>query len=101
MTEYAGWFIDIRAGNALISAFSEQSKSNCRFGCCHRSRRCAHVGTSAKADVTGSSEENLGGQFSTACPLSVVLEPRPHRYGPVKLDFPGMMVVRCRDGTAS
>jgi len=29
----------------------------------------AHAGTSAEAEVTSSSEENLGDRFSTACPL--------------------------------
>jgi hypothetical protein len=43
-----------------------------------------------------SSEEKLGGRFSIACPLSVVLGPWPHRYGPAKLDFPGMTAVRRR-----
>lgn len=37
--------------------------------------------------MTSSSEEKLGGPFSIACPLLVVLGPRLHRCGPAKLDF--------------
>src|ERR1700733_4306966 len=62
--------------------------------------RCAHTGRSGEADVTSSSEEKLGGGFSTACPLWVVLGPWPHRYGPAKLDFLGMVAVRRRGWTA-
>jgi hypothetical protein len=51
--------------------------------------------------VTSSSEEKLGGRFSAVCPLSVVLGPRSHRYGPAKLDFSGMVAVRRRSWTAS
>jgi hypothetical protein len=62
---------------------------------------CANAGRSAEADVTSSSEEELGDRFSTACPLSVMLGPRSHPYGPAKLDFSGMMAVRRRSRTAS
>src|SRR6266567_4832624 len=63
--------------------------------------RCTHAGTSAGAEVTSSSEEKLGDRFSTACPLSVVLGPRSHRYGPAKLDFPDLVAVRRRRWKAS
>ena len=55
----------------------------------------------AKVDVTGSSEENLGDRFSTACPLSVALGLWSHPYGPAELDFPGMVAVRRRGWAAS
>jgi hypothetical protein len=56
---------------------------------------CAHAGRSAEADVTSSSEEKLGSRISTACPPSK-LGPWSHRYGPAKLDSPGLMAVRRR-----
>jgi hypothetical protein len=62
---------------------------------------CAHADGSAAADVTSSSDEKLGDWFSTACPLSVVLGSWSHRYGPAKLDFPGMAAVRRHGWTAS
>jgi hypothetical protein len=48
-----------------------------------------------------SSEEKLGDRFSTACPLSVILGPWSHRYGPAKLDFPATATVRRRGRTGS
>ena len=63
--------------------------------------RCAHARRSAEADVTSSSKEKLGSRFSTACPLSAVLGPWPHRYGPGKLDFPDVATVHRRGWTAS
>jgi hypothetical protein len=78
------------ADNILNSAFSEQSKSSCRFGVAAGQVGCAHADRSAEADVTSSSEEELGGQLSTARPLSVALGPRSHRHGPAKPNFPDM-----------
>jgi hypothetical protein len=62
---------------------------------------CVHAGRSAEADVTSSSEEKLGDRLRAACPLSAVLGPRSHRYGPAELDFPGGVAFRRSAWTAS
>src|SRR5260370_21553365 len=89
VSEHAGQCLAMPAVNALISAFSEQSKSSWRFGVVPGRARCENGVRTAEADVKSSSDEKLSSRFSTACPLSVALRVRSHPDGPANCSFPG------------
>src|SRR6185437_1481805 len=51
LSEYSSHCISMYSGNALISAFSEQSMASYRFGHCRSLGGCANAGGATTADV--------------------------------------------------